>query len=181
MPGYGRPPRRRRPRLRRAVKGTLGAAPVSERRGEPSPARFLWVSPLSLYDWTRRRHLTRCVRTRSRIRFHPAINPRGQLPFGATSSSLPQPSRLDPPWSPAAWHAGEPADASSDGRAGFLLRLLFSCQIGAATHGLRLRQLAVSECLKLRQSDGDQLAGLPVNRPAFRNPPALREYCRLLP
>ena len=51
----------------------------------------------------------------------------------------------------------------------------------ARVRRLRLRQLAVSECWKLRQSDGDQLAGLPVTRPAFRNPPALREYCRLLP
>src|SRR6202022_2035826 len=56
----------------------------------------------------------------------------------AASGSLPQPSRLDPPWSPAEWHAGEPVDGPGNGRACFLLRLPFSCQIGVATHGVGL-------------------------------------------
>ena len=35
----------------------------------------------------------------------------------AASGSLPQPSRLDPPWSPAEWHTGEPVDGPRNGRA----------------------------------------------------------------
>jgi len=35
----------------------------------------------------------------------------------ATSGLLPQPSRLDPPWSPAEWHTGKPVDGPRNGRA----------------------------------------------------------------
>jgi hypothetical protein len=99
----------------------------------------------------------------------------------AASSSFPHASRLDPPWSPAAWHAGEPADRPGSGHARFLLRLRLSCPVGVGTHSLRLCQLAFCERLKLRQPDWCHLGRFPVNSPALGDPPAFCEDGRLLP
>ena len=99
----------------------------------------------------------------------------------ATSSSSPRASWLDPPRSPGAWHAGEPAHGPGTGHACCLLRRHFSCPVGIGPHRLHLCQLARIECLKLCQPNRSHLGGFPVKRPALRDPPAFSEDGLLLP